>query len=159
VKLRGGDILEVKRLQSIGPDLDLGGGLRAPVTQWHKLRPLDAEAVWSANRVSFVTVEKTIVKRSFGPQLPVGGPSALQASRPAPGCKVEVAAVATEGVESWTFAFEAYGPAAARAQVIRDAWQTITAENPPPDGFASALEVVSSYPDWIEESLTNRLVG
>lgn len=156
VKFRGGTMLEVKQLQSVGDPVDLGNGLTAPLTRWSKSRPAE-DTAWTSVDVASVEVSKRIVKRSFGPEDSLPPHIEMPAARLTPGCNVEVTSVWVDAIESWTFAFEAYGPLSMRHSLVIDAWAALIGDASPPSGLARHLDVTAAYPVWLRQTQEVRL--
>jgi hypothetical protein len=154
IKLRAGRTLELKIRQSLGQRLTVGAGLTGQVEAWRKWSPADSLVECNAS-LTMVDVHKTVTKRRFsvgGDECASAGDAALPA---AGGVDVEVVAITVEGVESWTFAFSAFGPGASRCGAIVSASQALFAGTRVPEiGFL--LGRSSSYPSWLVDVASPR---
>jgi hypothetical protein len=149
VKRRWGRTLEVKVLERTGPEIALAGGLRGTCEEWRKWRPGNG-ATFSSGAVPWLSVQKSIVTRSFllpgdGRAEPVGEPD-----RRLPGCDVELAAVNVRGLRAWTYAFEAFGPAEHRLAALRMAAEAVVCTTPYPPAFRECFDHNAGYPAWLD---------
>ncbi len=150
VKRRSGTTLEVKVLQSRGPDISMPDGPGGCCEAWRKWQPRSGAAL-SSGTVSWIAVAKSIVTRSF--VLPGDGGMAAPVSEPdrrLPGCDVELAAVTVGGTRAWTYAFEAFGPAQHRLTALRIAAEAVARTTPYPPGFWARLDCNAGYPAWLD---------
>ena len=64
-------------------------------------------------------------------------------------CDIELAAVEVGGVEAWTMAFEASGPASERMATPGAAVEQLLSVTDVPAEVAAALELEAGYPAWL----------
>lgn len=149
VKERGRDILEIKVRRSIGDDLAIAPDLAAPFEEWRKWSPFKGDPMTPSPDVPWIEVHKTIITRTFmlSDHEVVGPAEHLDDSLS--GCDVEVVAVNVGGVDSWTFAFEAFGPKCDRRRTVAFAWDMIVAESGEFDGLGSLFDLAAGYPEWL----------
>ena len=144
VKHRFRETLELKERQSVEDPLVLEPGLAGPLEAWRRWSP--ADHLVDADPLAPVTdVCKRIIKRRFsvfGDEIVTGPPIGA-------GCDVEVAAITVDGVEAWTFAFAAYGPAATRRDSVIACWQALATGAPPPEVLGQSLNHSCGYPEWL----------
>lgn len=147
VKLRARRTLELKVRRSVGERLTVGPGLTGQVEAWRKWSPAGS-LIERNDDLAWVEAHKTVIKRRFW----MGGDECLSAEGPpllmAGGVDVEIVAVTVEGVEAWTFAFAAFGPAAGRSSAIVNASQALFVGKRVRElGFLSGRSC--GYPDWL----------
>lgn len=158
VKRRCGRTLEVKVLQSSGPEITLPGGLSGTCEEWRKWEPGNG-ATPSSKAVPWIVVQKSIVTRSFvlsgeGIAVPVSEPD-----RRLPGCDVELASVAVGATQAWTYAFEAFGPSERRLAALRIAAETVAGTTPYPPAFRESFDRNAGYPAWLDTLPSQRVAA
>ncbi len=144
VKYRFGTVPEVKErlsAESVSMEaLRLTGTLEA----WRKWSPAD-ELVDSAGE-GWVEIHKRITKRRFnaeGQEVTITEPLALAA-----GTDVEIVAVTLGHVETWSFAFAAYGHATERCAAFAACCETVLGTTTPASLVLTASNS-ASYPGWL----------
>ena len=149
VKRRARNILEVKVRRSIGSDLAVAPGLAAPFEEWRKWSPFEGDPMAPSPDIPWIDVHKAVITRTFMlSDREVVGPAA-HADDSLSGCDVEIAAVNVGGVESWTFAFEAFGPKSDRRQIVTSSWDMLIAESGDFDDLGFRFEQAAGYPEWL----------
>jgi hypothetical protein len=149
VKRRSRDKLEVKVRRAIGETLALQPGLAAPFEEWRKWSPHDSDPMAPSPDAPWIDIHKSVLTRTF---MRVAG----EVVGPAPhiddtlsGCDVEVVAVTFAGVESWSFAFEAFGPKADRRRAVTESWSALINESGPFENLGSYFDQPAGYPEWL----------
>jgi hypothetical protein len=147
LKLRNGEMLELKtRLQS-GPAIELGGGFVGVVERWRKWTPADGLVQHPAGRRS-LDVDKWIVKRRFALDGAEVEFSPVRDSGPF--CDVEIVAIRAAGTTAWGFAFAAQGPQSGRLDAIRAVWRALLpAEAPTFSEVGLDRGESMGYPEWL----------
>ncbi len=149
VKRRARDILEVKVRRSIGDDLSVAVGLTAPFEEWRKWSPFKGDPMTPSPDVPWIDVHKEVITRTFLlPHHEVVGP-ASHVGDSLSGCDVEIAAVNVGGLESWTLAFEAFGPKSNRRRSVASSWTNLVAESGGYEQLGSHFQLAAGYPEWL----------
>lgn len=149
VKRRNRDVLEVKVRRSIGDDLTITNGLAAPFEEWRKWSPFKGDPMTPSPDVPWIEVHKTIITRTFMlSDHEVIGP-ADHVDDSLSGCDVEIVAVNVGGVDSWTLAFEAFGPKSDRRRTVAFSWDMLIAESGEFDHLGSRFDLAAGYPEWL----------
>jgi hypothetical protein len=148
IKLRGRRTLEIKIRRGVDGPVRLRPDLAARGEPWRKWQATSAveAAVLTGHR--WVDVNKIVLTRRY--LVGKGGEPVVARVRPpdAAGCDVELAAIRVDEHESWTFAFEAFGPHESQRGAL-----VATAEVfPPPADIAAGARSgqEASYPAWLE---------
>lgn len=142
VKIRAGGFTDSKSRISRRTGVAFGNGLVGQLEEWAKTSyDIDqAEPVPEENRLA---IRKSITTRRF--LVNVGdGPGDEQA-----GCEAEVASLEVDGIESWTFCFEAFGPPQHREDALRQSMHTLFGEGPVPHELDLNAGLSCGYPGWI----------
>ena len=148
VKRRSGRSLEVKVRTAVGPKLTIAAGLAAPLEDWRKWTPSFTDSVWPQTGASWVVVDKKLLTRTFTmADDEVVGPASHAGANG--GCDVELAAVTVDGIEAWTFAFEAFGPRRHRRAEVLSSWERLVADSGAFDGLGVCFERAAGYPGWL----------
>ncbi len=149
VKRRSRDTLEVKVRRAIGETLALQSGLAAPFEEWRKWSPDDSDPMAPSPDAPWIDIHKSVLTRTF---MLDGG----EVVGPAPhiddslsGCDVEVVAVTFAGVESWSLAFEAFGPKAGRRRAVMESWGVLINDSGAFANLGSYFEQPAGYPEWL----------
>jgi hypothetical protein len=147
-KRRSRRTVEVKVRGDAHGTLVLEAGLEGPLEEWRKWAPADGDPVWPSPEAPQVEVHKTVLTRTFtrdGDE--VAGPASFD-DHMFTGCDVEIAVLTVGAVESWTLAFEAFGPREDRLETVLAAWEALIVDAPADLGqhFGRAC----SYPEWLE---------
>lgn len=149
VKLRGHEILELKRRRSAVEGSPVRGAPRGWFEVWHKWSPAD-ELVAAATDASWVDVHKRIIRRRFSMDGTEVELSDAERSMAGAGCDVEIVAIGVGALEAWSYALAAYGPQRSRRTSIESAWRAI--------GVGSAVGRVAAgtgiscgYPEWLRQ--------
>lgn len=136
VKRRNNGPLQVKQRRRTGRRLSVGSRLVGRVEEWRK----ENRDRTSASGDRWVDVTKTVLTYPF---------CVTQAGGVATACDIELAAVEVEGLEAWTLAFEASGPASVRMGTLETAVEQFLSETDVPASIAAALELEAGYPAWL----------
>lgn len=145
IKVRGGQTLELKVRNDVGPWIDLGGGLEGRPEEWRKWSPAD-DVVDVPRPARWTSVGKVVTKRRFsvaGAELPMAGEASGS------GCDVEVTQVDVGSIQVWSFAFAVSGPTAHRGAALSASWRTLTASAAVPPALVRRLGVSMGYPQWL----------
>lgn len=148
VKRRFRETVELKIRRSVEEGFVLGQGLVGPLEVWRKWSPADHLVDPSAQEL-WVDVAKVVFKRRFtldGDEILLSEEGRSQTGA---GCDVEVAAIRANDLESWSFAFAAFGPTTNRHAALIAAWRALLADSPPPDEFGASFGRSSGYPEWL----------
>lgn len=148
VKLRFRETLELKVLQAVGEHLILAAGVAGRLQLWRRWSPAEDVAEIGGD-VPWLDVCKIVTKRRFSVDGDEIVPSNPERATTEAGCDVEVAAITLEGIEAWTFAFAAFGPAVSREHAIVAAWHALVSGGSCPGHLAAAFGSSSSYPEWL----------
>ena len=99
-------------------------------------------------------IHKTIITRTFmlSDHEVIGPAEHLDDSLS--GCDVEVVAVNVGGIDSWSLAFEAFGPKSDRRRTVAFSWDMIVAESGEFDDLGSRFELAAGYPEWLATIVT-----
>jgi hypothetical protein len=146
VKLRFKETLELKVRQSLDGRIEFGEGLAGSLEVWRRWSP--AEGLIEDGVGQWVDVRKSIVKRRFlmdGIEIAFSPVSETTRA----GCDVEIAAITVGAVDSWTFAFAAFGPPATRREALLASWQALVAATSCPEPFRSRTVRAMGYPEWL----------
>lgn len=147
IKVRGGQTLELKVRNAVGPPIDLGAGLGGRPEEWRKWSPAD-DVVDVPRLARWSSVSKVVTKRRFsaaGTEVPMAGEPSGN------GCDVEVTHVAVGSIEAWSFAFAAFGSPEARGTSLRASWRTLTQSGALPTAPLRALGWSMGYPEWLAD--------
>lgn len=156
VKRRDRSILEVKVRRSIGDDLTISADLAAPFEEWRKWSPFQGDPMTPSPDIPWIEVNKTIITRTFMlSDHEVVGP-AEHVDDSLSGCDVEIAAVNVAGIDSWTLAFEAFGPKSDRRRTVGFSWAMLLAESGELDDLGTCFDLAAGYPEWLA-SIGSRL--
>ena len=136
VKRRDHGPLQVKERRGIGTRISVGGHLVGRVEEWHK----STQALSPAAGERWIDVDKHVLTFSYR----AAGTGGL-----ATACDIELAAVETEGLEAWTLAFEASGPATDRMGTLTSSVERFLSDTDVPAAIAAALELEAGYPAWL----------
>jgi hypothetical protein len=149
VKRRNRDVLEVKVRRSIGDDLMIAPHLAAPFEDWRKWSPFRGDPMTPSPDVPWIEVHKTIITRTFMlSDREVIGP-AQHVDDSLSRCDVEIAAVRIGGLDSWSFALEAFGPKSDRRRTVGSSWDMLIAESGDLDDFGTRFDLAAGYPEWL----------
>lgn len=106
--------------------------------------------------IPWIEVNKTIITRTFMlSDHEVVGP-AEHVDDSLSGCDVEIAAVNVAGIDSWTLAFEAFGPKSDRRRTVGFSWAMLLAESGELDDLGTCFDLAAGYPEWLA-SIGSRL--
>jgi len=147
VKRRFREMLELKVRLSLDGRIELGDGLAGSLEVWRKWSPAEI-LVEHGNDGRWVDVHKSVVKRRFS----IDGSEIAFSSDPNStdqGCDVEIAGVTVGTVQTWTFAFAAFGPPTTRRQAVLAAWQGLVAGAPCAEPFGPRTGQAMGYPEWL----------
>lgn len=148
VKLRSTALLEVKTLIGTGPVVSPVEGWNGTVEHWSKVRGSYAP-IEAVEGFPFADIHKEIVTRSFrfacSHVVQIDAPDRTHA-----GCHVDLTALRVNGVEAWSYAFEAYGDPDVRTDALLAAIVEIERQNPHPTELPELLPDNSGYPAWID---------
>jgi hypothetical protein len=128
VKRRFRETLEVKVRQSLDGPIEFGEGLGGSLEAWRRWSPAEG-LVDAGTGGQWVDVSKSIVKRRFTKD-GIETFFSSEAQLGAAGCDVEVAEVTVGAVESWTFAFAAFGPRATGLDALVASWLGLVSIGP-----------------------------
>ena len=148
VKQRSRRTLELKIRTGLSEPASVADGVHGSVETWRRWSPadhllsLDDDAVW-------VDVDKMIVKRRFGTDGQEKLLSESTRTMTGEGCDAEIAALSTNGRESWTLAFAAFGPPDTHRHSLRTAWRSLSMRQAPPDRLQLDIGRSYGYPEWI----------
>lgn len=142
VKWRHGTTLELKVRRSVGHSLELAQGLAGCTEVWRKWSP--ADGLVAANRVddNLVDVHKKVVRRVFA--LP--GEAGASGFRD---CQVEITTIRVAELDTWSFAFAAFGTTESSRESIVAAWDALNEQDPVPTSASTNLDVCAGYPAWL----------
>ena len=145
IKVRGGQTLELKVRNDVGPRIDLGAGVGGRPEEWRKWSPAD-DVVDVPRLARWSSVSKVVTKRRFsvaGTEIPMAGePSGS-------GCDVEVTRVVVGSIEAWSFAFAAFGSAGTRSTALWASWRALTQSGSLPTALVRGLGRSMGYPEWL----------
>jgi hypothetical protein len=137
VKRRDRGPIEVKSRLPYSGAVDFGEAVPGRIEEWRKAAAADGQPYLSDNEGSWVDVEKIILKR-FEQRLPAGT-----------GCQTELTSLLVAGTAAWTFALEAWGPAAIRRDLLRRAVREFSLDGSLRQEFEASLLDSMGYPEWL----------
>jgi hypothetical protein len=150
LKHRFGRIPEVKVRRAVGPTITLEAGLEASLEEWRKWTATDGDPELPGPNARWIEIDKTVLTRTFTPSgREVAGP-ASHADGTFSGCDVEIAAVTVGALETWTFAFEAFGAKADRRRAVLSSWETLVAQSHVPEHLGERFDRAAGYPEWLD---------
>jgi hypothetical protein len=155
VKIRAGQLLEVKRYHGSPGILDAAGGTRGRIESWRKWSfpfvPLGPD---DAGLPGWVVVHK---RRWLSRFRLVGGRLTADAAERATGpeCGVELTEIRSGGKTWWSLGFETTGPAGLLRRTLEDAAALMFAQAPPGE-VKFDLSHCQSYAEWL---LRHRVTG
>ncbi|MCP3976067.1 MAG: hypothetical protein GY720_16425, partial [bacterium] len=148
LKRRGGGRVEIKTRLSSGGLVGLGGAVPGRIEEWRKTAGLEAPAAPQGEGEVWSEVNKVVLKCTYGAGANHVGGSGER--RPATsGCHIELASVLVEDIQAWTFALEAWGPAAVRRKLLAGALAALNRDSPLGPEFEASLEHSMGYPEWL----------
>ena len=152
IKIRGGDVLDLKVAGEPGAILDVPGRSRGRLQTWTKWSfPIPAAGERDGAWEEWVPVGK---HRRIGHFRIAGGEATLLGAPAGDGettCAVELTEVTRGGSPWWTLGFEAAGPSATLREAIEATAALVFGDTP---SGTPALNVVDSmsYSDWLRPS-------
>jgi hypothetical protein len=149
IKRRDGGPLEIKHLTDSSPAFRVDGSLTGTLEGWRKVTKRSSMPADREVASDWIEVDKVVVTRRYRLVGPDRVEEVADVEPGWSGCDVELASVTVGGHQSWTYAFEAYGPAGRRIEVIRASAVAITAGVSYPPGFVSRLTLSLGYPAWL----------
>jgi hypothetical protein len=147
LKRRNHDRLELKVRCDVGDAVEILGAA-GRIEDWSKLGDVDFAEVPSTGVERWADVHKVVLTRTYRID-PIGTALPTRTRSPSAGCDVELASVTVGDVEAWTFAFEAWGPAANRRRILRASTDSFAAETPLPPVLVASLDQTVGYPEWL----------
>ncbi len=154
LKLRGRELLELKRRRSWVWGRPAADGPAGLVEVWSKWSPADG-LVQTSPGDRWIDVHKQIFKRRFSGD----GAEVELVEGHVPtrwvGCDVEVVVLEVEGLGAWSFALAAHGARRSHRASIASAWHALS------DGPARAEILASSsgYPEFLERHFGDVATG
>lgn len=148
VKVRGGDLLEVKLYRGSPGVLAVAGRAHGRMESWQKWSfPSDPPSEDRGNPAGWRLVRKRRLISIFSL---VGAEvrAALPGLDEEPGCAVELTQIRMGGTTWWTLGFEATGP----ASTLRRTLETTAARvftDAPPGGVTFSMSNSRSYAEWL----------
>jgi hypothetical protein len=150
-KRRNRGPLETKTRLGVGAKVSLDDRLDGHLEEWRKVitttsPPPTPTDLWAE-------VHKVLLTRTYHASVRDAVVEVAYGDLSAPGCDIELAAVAVEGVAAWTFALEAWGPPALRSSLLQHSANVFVAETGLPASVTSSLTVDMGYPEWLAQTV------
>lgn len=148
VKRRNGVGLEAKVRRATEGLVELFADVGATIEDWVKLSDLEEAQLPRGAGVVCVEVTKSVRSKIY--QFDGRGElfQATTRNLATPGCDVELAEIALDDREAWTFALEAWGPHEVRRPLLQSTVSALRTEEAPP-GFREGLDQAMGYPEWL----------
>ena len=155
VKIRAGQLLEVKQYYGSPGILDAAGHARGRIESWRKWSfPFGSLGPDGAGPPGWTVVHKRRRVSRF--RLAGGRLMADVAERTTgPECRVELTEVRSGGENWWSLGFEAAGPAGSLRRTLEDAAALMFAQAPPGD-VELDMGHCQSYAEWLSRHRGNR---
>ena len=155
VKIRAGQLLEVKQYFGSPGILDAAGRARGRIESWRKWSfPFGQLAPNDARPPAWTVVHK---RRRVSRFRLAGGRLVADVAERATGpeCRVELTEVRSGGETWWSLGFEAAGPAGSLRRTLEDAAALMFAQGPPGD-VELDMGHCQSYAEWLSRHRGNR---